>query len=127
MQLTLHLQVTNSLGSAFGLVADSNTITIVIESSTQTVRVQFPTLPVRFFYTAGPCRRLSIQKGSAIRAGGAVFSFLLNQYILSASNNKLLCEAPQRDIDISWGCYINFTHYNDTINKRTFVKVRRII
>ena len=51
------------LGSAVGLVADSDTITIVFESYTQSVRVQSLTLPIRFFYTAGPGRRLNILKG----------------------------------------------------------------
>ena len=34
------------LGSAVGLVADSDTITIVLESFTQNIQDQSPTLPV---------------------------------------------------------------------------------
>ena len=76
--------VMNGNGSAVGLVADSDTITIMFETSTQTVQVQSPTLPEGFLFTAGPGRRISILKG-------AVVSCLSNRYILSGCNNKLLC------------------------------------
>ena len=68
----LFLFIRCSTGSAVGLVVYSDTITIVFEPSTQTLWVQSPTLPVRFFYTAGPGRKLSILKGSVTRVGGAV-------------------------------------------------------
>ena len=59
-------------------------------------------MSVRFFFTAGPGRRLIILKGSATWVGDAVVSCLSNLYILSGGNNKLLCEAPQRDINLFW-------------------------
>ena len=69
-------------------MADSYNISIMFESSTQTVRIQSPTLPVRFFYAAGPGRRLSIRKGSSTQDWGAVDSCFLNRYILSDGNNN---------------------------------------
>ena len=43
--------VFRSIGSAVGLVADSDAINIVLESSTWTVRIQSPTQPAKFLYS----------------------------------------------------------------------------
>ena len=63
--------------------------------------VQSPTLPVRFFYTVSPGKRLSILKGSATRAGGAIVSHLLNWYILSGGNSCKMWSGSEKHREVA--------------------------